>query len=813
VKAPDANPISLFGGPISGSIVTQMDDRPEPSNQQENAQVSVMHFPPGFSDDEDVDGELDRTYTGSRSKSFLKQKALKSPRGMKSPLRHVSDDDAEQSPKSKKPRKSLFKSSSVVASSDEADDEDTEPQQKNTKSVRNRMSSLNLTQDYDVDVGSVIGNGNTSSSKPSNFGLSFGNASEMEDEVSQCGSLIISEQNNDFINSMDLPRFDEDHRWNYNLRENIDREVKSTWMDHDQTGNYDPTEENRKKMAELNKAKARKKKAKKGLAPKKKKEKVKKFIVRLAFRAIGNVLQVTDEQDNWPEDWSEMDSEEEAEERERDQRRKLFVQKPKFKPQDPILDPKGELHDLTGHPVARGCVDCRSIGIPCSMVMNGKWPCTYCVNEGYFCSPIITPKVKGKCQRCEHLGEDIICSFEDREQEQGDMCELCFDAECESCLAGPASGSNDRIDLDQLLYGPDREWVTCTNCRQHKKRCSLKRKSDKPPCKGCKRNGIGCTFTMVSKTDPPKNGKKFVPPSTKAPNGNKDVKGLCGPTVAGSGLFTAEDLADLEDSDEDIVKKNYFREATPEIEMSDAQGRTGIVTKIDTCFAHPIEYDILGHSTQDCSFCEMPLFGVVGHFERTVHVLKWHNNLGYGELAAGYQEEYGQTVICSACIMTRVQIINCAYPGHSVQPIITDTNLANDQDEAMTALIEAQPGSDEYFYQLQRWCSMCFSLASFKCCNEQAALTDGEVIEGCGLRLCGACHTRFREEFNLDSSAMAAALELEPKWKNEEDANKHANPARADVGFLVKAGHLMNNVNLAMGDEFEGGDNGEGGDD
>jgi hypothetical protein len=778
----------------------------------------MIPFPPGFSDDEDVDGDLDRTYPGPRRKPTPKQqKFQKSPRGKKSPRPYDSDDGAEQSPKSKKSRNSLYKSNSVIASSDEADDEDADPQPSNAKSVRNRMYSLNITQEDEEDVDSVIGNRNAGPSRPSNLGLGLGNTSDLEDEDSQHGSPAPSEQSNGFIRSRDLFSPDEDNGWNYDLRQNIDRTVKSTWMDQDQTADYDPTEENRKKMAELNKAKARKKKAKQGPAPKKKKiGKVKKFIVKLPFNAIGNVLQVTDEQDNWPDDWSELDSEEEAENREREQRQKLALQKPRFKPQEPIVDPKGEFNDLTGHPAARGCVFCRTIGLKCSMVEDGQWPCNGCSHEGHFCIPIIAPKVKGKCQRCGELGEEAICSFENPDQEQGDMCEQCLDAECENCIAGPAPGSSDRVDLDQILYGPDRKWVTCTNCRQDKKkRCSLKSKSEKPPCKGCKRHNIGCTFYEVSKTDPPKKGnKKVILPTTENEDTEKDGKGNFIPTVAGLGFFTAEDLADLEDSN----NEEYTREETPELELSDAQGRTGIVTKIDTCFAHPIEYDILGDSTKNCSFCEMPLFGMVGHFERTVHVLKWHNNLGYGELAAGYQEEYGQTVICSACIMIRVQIINCAQPGHKMEPINTDTNVTDDHYEAMTALIEAQPGSDEYFYQLQKWCSMCFSLASFKCCNEQAALIDGEVTQGCGLRFCGNCETRFRKEFNEDSSIMATALDLEPKWKDEEDAEKQAHPARADVGFLIKDGHLMNNVansfeadNIEDGVLVEGLEDGEGG--
>lgn len=244
--------------------------------------------------------------------------------------------------------------------------------------------------------------------------------------------------------------------------------------------------------------------------------------------------------------------------------------------------------------------------------------------------------------------------------------------------------------------------------------------------------------------------------------------------------------------------------------MEDAQGRKGILTKINTCFAHPIKFDLFTE-TSECSFCEMPIFGFVGHFEKTVHVLKWHNELGYGEMAAGHLEEHGPTTICEQCITSRVQVVYCPDPGHVIEPI-DDSTAINDHDNAMDALIEAKTGSTEYFYQLQRWCSMCFSLASFKCCNEQPSLsgnsTEEVMQDGCGLRLCVSCETRLREEFEGETSALAAALDVEPKWR-EDDNERKDNPPRADVGFLVKDGLLMETFVKACGDSGEGDEGGQ----
>ncbi|KAF2711955.1 hypothetical protein K504DRAFT_425704 [Pleomassaria siparia CBS 279.74] len=707
--------------------------------------------------------------------------------GKKSPRRSDEDGDDEASEgnrRAKKPRRLLFAS----PSDDDTKDYDTPPQ--TADSVRNRMSNLNLTQnnlesmevDYSMSSDLRVGNG-----APSEFC------------VSQRGSPAPSDASNGFLKTSSFPA--KDLGWNYDLRENIDRQIQSTWLDHDNTGNYDPQAESREKAIELNKAKARKKKGKQQTTPK---QVVKKFIVRLSFKAIGNVLNLTDGEDRWPDGWSELDTEDgKSLDETRVSRAKRLTNVRKHQPQSRILDPKGELDDLTGHPIARGCKGCRMKDTACSMVKDGEWPCHEC-EDGNFCQPIIKPKIKGRCVHCEELGEENVCSFEKPGQKQGAMCDQCVEAECEDCIAGPAPGyKHPRIDLDQIMYGPDRKWVECTHCREHHKRCSLKDKTHKPPCKGCARSKIGCTFyDLIDKSEPKKEdkkkGKEKVPVLPEQGKSTKDASRLYTPAVGGSEFFSAIDLADLAEDDEE----EFVREATPEIEMADDTGRAGLLTKIDTCFAHPIKFHVTTPGIDECSFCTLPTFGLLGHFEKTVHVLKYNDGLAYGEIAAGHGEEFGQTSMCQQCTMSRYQIIQCSDEFlHDIQPIKDNDRIDESFNEAIEALIQAEPQTDWCRHQMQRWCSMCLSLASFKCCTrQQSSLNeDGAEMEGCGLQLCGECKSSIH---NLAGNSSALASELDKKPKLKQGANeKHDFLPRADVGFLDATGILMRNVANDFGEE------------
>jgi hypothetical protein len=343
--------------------------------------------------------------------------------------------------------------------------------------------------------------------------------------------------------------------------------------------------------------------------------------------------------------------------------------------------------------------------------------------------------------------------------------------------------------------------VTCTYCRTHKKRCSLKKKDDKPPCKYCKKHGIGCTFYDAIPLDTMKKSSKGKgkqkATNTPASAGPSRRRGNDEPgevSVPDSEYFDPDDLMDLGFSD----SRPRTREPTPEVEMEDAEGHAGLLTRITTSFAHPIKFHT-DDSAPDCNFCEMPVFGFVGHFEKGVHVIKWHDGRGCTEIAAGHREEHDATVMCQNCTFARLQVLAC--PGHGMVRMEEGNREEQDFEAAAEKLMEAEPRSEMMLWQLQRWCSMCFSLASFRCCTAQPSITgqgteeDEDQIEGCELRFCNRCEQAWREQFEGSFPDMVAVYDLEPKAQEdgEQEHDGHA-LARADVGFLKADGYLMRNV-------------------
>jgi hypothetical protein len=125
---------------------------------------------------------------------------------------------------------------------------------------------------------------------------------------------------------------------------------------------------------------------------------------------------------------------------------------------------------------------------------------------------------------------------------------------------------------------------------------------------------------------------------------------------------------------------------------------------------------------------------------------------------------------------------------------------APDNEEVFSGLLSIEEASPDNQIQLQRWCSMCFTPASFKCCTRQVSMFSGDdediEIEGCGLRLCNPCEFKLREVFGGDSSVMAETLDHETK-PTEQDEELIGQVIRADIGLLGRDGLLMRALNHA----------------
>jgi hypothetical protein len=574
----------------------------------------------------------------------------------------------------------------------------------------------------------------------------------------------------------------------YQLRKGINRQKAVTYIDTDKTGDYDPATEARLKELRKRRAKVAKKSKSKGGDKEKKKHKTQKestpkLIVRLRFEAFGTVRNITNDVDNWPENHSVVDSEDEEEVR---KHREYFRHNtPGVDQQYGIQDPRGEVDDLTGHPAARGCISCRRSDKDCSMVEGSTCPCDQCEADGQDCRPILQPAENGRCEQCAE--DEQECSFEEDPDQM--ICDYCNSNDHICVPTPPPDYKTPRVSYDEHLYGPNRKHIKCTFCRTEKKRCSLKQKTDKPPCKSCKKHGLGCTFYDVPK----------VPSRPKAAAKQKhtlDPTQGPAPEVSqpGSDFFTPEDIADMERAE----SATRSREPTPELEMEDSAGNRGQLTKMQTSFAHPIQFYI---SDADCEFCDLPVFGFVGHFERQVHVIRWHNGLGYTEVGGGHCEEKGPTTMCLDCTNMRLQVIVC--PSHSFQRL-SDSDEELDWYAISEELMSAEPGSAEVRWQLQRWCSMCFSVATYGCATTQRALVgeDDEELPGCGLRLCESCFETLQGVFGGNVEDMVVEMEKQPKVSEEDELTEalEAKP-RADVGFLRHDGLLLRCVDAVSGEE------------
>ncbi|KAJ4983793.1 hypothetical protein SVAN01_10713 [Stagonosporopsis vannaccii] len=716
-------------------------------------QLNYRQFSPGLSDHEGS-GEA---FKHSWSSHLAKKQSTKVAKCKRFPRRSKPNGErSESSVRAKKPRPSLFGRAVQEMGHEGRDDNVLTPATPGFN-IDNHISSLQLDQQQvsDGDMERVV---NT------DFGLA----------CSDIGSVHSSPALSDdgfSIRQNAMPY--------YELRQNIDRKKAVTHVDNDKSGNFDPDQEAKDRSAKLIRARAAKKERKEKKEKQKRKGKsaappdyLMKCVIRLPFRSFGNVRNITNDEQNWPEDWSEIDSEQERELREF--REHYRAKSPDSRQQLPLEDPAGQTDDLTGHPAARGCKQCRRLEQACSLVNGGRYPCEECTEDGGECEPIQKPTMKGRCKQCCSADEEV-CSLEIDPRQQ--MCNHCIDSG-HVCEPLPPHGYKaPRMAVDGIVWGPNRPHITCTTCRRLKKRCSLKTKQDIPPCKWCKKSSDPCRFV-----DPPEPGNQ------KQTLNDQTLLQRIAPDVAqpNSEFFTEEDLANMYHFNDKIME----RESTPKIEMEDAEGNKGMLTRITTSFAHPIKFSTPRSEPMGCNFCEIPIFGMFGHFEREVHVIRWHSGLGFSEVGGGHAQNEGTTAMCSDCTNQRLQIMLC--PGHNFERF---HDAVSDHDALAEELIVAEPGGAGMRYQLSRWCSICFSPAVFGCSTVQPDLCGDEEkdIAGCHLRLCLPCEMALRTRFGGVLDALATDFDAQPKVAEADETlgRQVEGRPRADVGFLMYEGLLM----------------------
>ena len=534
--------------------------------------------------------------------------------------------------------------------------------------------------------------------------------------------------------------------------------IPQTWYDHDESGTYDPADERRRPAA----SKKRKLSVVNGKAEASSNsseecQKELSLVVKFRFASwkARQVLQQcadsipdADDHDAYAHENGFLNSDQDDEggagpshasssnhyhnrrrqNQDQDQGQDLSTQLPA------IPDPLGLISDLRHHPAARGCKICRVNNTTCPLqLVDGSYPCTYCVMEDVHCELITPPTIKDACLRCQCL--HLPCSYLDDGTAEGpcDECAEEWERERdgghgkhgrEPCLAGPAPGSVQRAWME-LMPVQERKFKACTACRQVKKRCSLKSKTARPPCRACRDAEIACTFTEICRTNKGKrpvrdgddDGDDDEDSAEETDNeddgdGNEAVHQQHGNGAADASHSALSRLSldpstplprrpgqhQLPDPD-DSGSSAASRPPTPSFLMTDAHGHRGLTTTITTSFTHPITFNHPPTPTHPCHFCASPAFALFGLGSRSVYAITWGSGLGYTELVGGHGADGVEASrMCARCTGERAPVVLC--PGHEF--VAVEEGEEEALEEAMERLVEAT--EEEAERERRRWC-------------------------------------------------------------------------------------------------------------
>ena len=405
--------------------------------------------------------------------------------------------------------------------------------------------------------------------------------------------------------------------------------------------------------------------------------------------------------------------------------------------------------DVTlGHPAARGCKACLELHIRCSLLQEGAtYPCAICVDDLIDCELILQPLQKRPCETCQY--RRIACSYRQAEADHSLPCQQCADS-LRNCCAGPASGRvrigpsldqevhEGRLVNNQAIQGGTKDltlrrpFVTCTQCRRDKKWCTLSGKSQDIPCRRCRDAKRNCTFEAVS--------KKTTATSRSQPK----------------------------------------KSSSPEPATTEGVGVTRVIT---TSLAHPITFNHIPpeDGSAPCHWCEDLAYGIVGLEEVRVEVIDFGDHQGYTEIEGGHVGKgKDPSRMCMDCTMERLLITSCK--PHEIQRLEDMETEDFDYDAAFEYLLPGRAATVPF-----KWCSICPRVAFFACCKPQMGIADDEedlgMTEGtgCGLHLCEECAVALMTEHD-------GFLEGHIEMLQKSDADFIV---RADVDFLHQDGELL----------------------
>ena len=399
--------------------------------------------------------------------------------------------------------------------------------------------------------------------------------------------------------------------------------------------------------------------------------------------------------------------------------------------------------NLTGWPIARGCHDCAAFGHRCSLLDDERsWPCRICTEESWECCLITPPTRKLSCTACKESRQS--CTYAST-RNQGKSCFKCTQHGLR-CVAGPVKEAirpRLRYSRDwgkdppqKPRSGKERSGDHCLECREAGKPCFFEADSDfYDQCKSCATAGLPCTIIQTF------DGR--AQPAPKAMS------------TAEKGCLTPENGTTPEPS----PKENP--PTAPPLQIRPVSVSKSTPT-IHTNFCHPIEFNYVDNSNgqNPCHFCDAPVLAVIGLGKRHVEVVPTSDGAAYKEVKGGHAAEgVANTKLCIACTTRRLPVVLCE--NHELREMPSSKGVRqSDQEEAMVALLQGEA------VDLDRYCSLCANLALFECSTLQESGVDesnsaGVRIEGCGLKLCKPCKVDLEGCHNGDLSAMLAEIKDE----------------------------------------------------
>lgn len=410
-----------------------------------------------------------------------------------------------------------------------------------------------------------------------------------------------------------------------------------------------------------------------------------------------------------------------------------------------------------GHPAARGCIPCLKLRLPCTLLQEGaKYPCQNCVEDDCDCELVLPPHKKRSCEGCRR--RRLRCSYIEPGSDHDRACRTCSNIGVH-CIAGPASGRM-RIgpSLDQLNPGlasdvmKSRPFVSCTQCRQAKKKCSLRNYHMAGPCSRCEADETTCTFEPLPR--PSLQTKCLQLEAEKS---------------------AAEDLSTEEQPD---PASTSHSDPGPDPIAVEQQSPTDLKA-ITTRLPQPVLFN--QEPPESCSWCVDPLHGLLGL--GIVHPLVHDTPSGYIELSGGHiAEGYLPSRMCVTCTLDRFRIVGCE--GHEMHKLDEDaeTNRLHAED-ALESFVAGQADWE--------WCCICPRPAVYGCGRPTEGFDDEEAVIGCGLRLCEKCAETITSECEGDLETLVAM-----KMSEAEGREDHESIVRADADLLTRNGELLRRAAL-----------------